>query len=130
MTPDFVQHATEKVLQALYMVVTLGAFAVALWSFEMVRRRQEGRERQRLEGGGAEIEIEKLRQESCLPLATEIGLFRTFGATQGGARALNGRIRERKRVKLARPYICRLIVLRRLICPSTWPLLHAVSMAA
>ena len=41
-----------------------------------------------------------------------------------------GKTRARRSSKPARPYIWRLIVLRRLIWPSTWPVLHEVSTAA
>ncbi len=37
--------------------------------------------------------------------------------------------RARSRSKLARPYIWRLMVLRRLTCPSSWPLLQGYFMA-
>src|SRR4051794_31355497 len=40
------------------------------------------------------------------------------------------RTRRRSRSKLARPYICRLINLSRVICPSAWPLLQGVVSAA
>src|SRR4051794_18133643 len=40
------------------------------------------------------------------------------------------RTRWRSRSKLARPYICRLISLSRVICPSAWPLLQGVVSAA
>src|SRR3954467_3980918 len=40
------------------------------------------------------------------------------------------RTRRRSRSKLARPYICRLISLSRVICPSAWPLLQGVVSAA
>ena len=35
--------------------------------------------------------------------------------------------RARKRSKFARPYICRLSVFKRLLCPSTGPLVHGYS---
>jgi len=38
--------------------------------------------------------------------------------------------RFRSKSKFARPYICRLMNLRRLTCPSTCPLLHSFSNAA
>ena len=41
-----------------------------------------------------------------------------------------GKTRARRSSKPARPYIWRLIILSRLIWPSTWPVLHDVSTAA
>jgi hypothetical protein len=63
------------------------------------------------------------------------GLFRNFDARHGAgpvkvAGMEYGRTRARRSSKPARPYIWRLIILRRLICPSTWPVLHGVSTAA
>src|SRR5437899_4683526 len=62
--------------------------------------------------------------------------FRGFGATHGGwetgvkSKGAYGRTRARNSGKPARPNIWRLRVFRRLICPSTWPLLQGVSTAA
>jgi len=57
-----------------------------------------------------------------------------FGASHGAGPATvggeYGKTRARRSSKPARPYIWRLIVLSRLIWPSTWPVLQAVSTAA
>lgn len=45
-------------------------------------------------------------------------------ATQAHQPAHAARTRARRSSNPARPYICRLIIFRRLTCPSTGPLLH------
>src|SRR5215471_13561398 len=62
-------------------------------------------------------------------------LFGTFDASHGAGppaavSAPYGKTRARRSSKPARPYIWRLIILRRLIWPSTWPVLQGVSTAA
>ena len=65
---------------------------------------------------------------------TKMGLFRNFDASHGAGPATTageyGNTRARRSSKPARPYIWRLIILSRLIWPSTWPVLHGVSTAA
>jgi hypothetical protein len=72
--------------------------------------------------------------QNKLPKWAKIRLFRKFDATQGEAPAAiadeYGKTRARSSSKPARPYIWRLIILRRLIWPSTWPVLQDVSTAA
>ena len=71
----------------------------------------------------------------CTKTAEEpkLGLFRSFGAIMERARGYRRRIWQdagAQEVEPARPYICRLIILRRLIWPSTWPVLQGDSTAA
>jgi hypothetical protein len=53
-------------------------------------------------------------------------VFRTFGAGQTAQGTCQGKTRALRSANPARPYICRLIALSRLICPSTGPLLQGV----
>src|SRR5258707_10849757 len=59
------------------------------------------------------------------------GLFfapgRGFALSRRGVGYAAHNTRARKRSKFARPYICRLMVFKRLTWPSTWPLLHGYS---
>jgi hypothetical protein len=70
----------------------------------------------------------------CFVNVLRFGCFRKFGATHAAVPAMAGgeygNTRARRSSKPARPYICRLTVLSRLIRPSTWPALYDVSTAA